>query len=78
MDRAIVTFYDPKEDRKIIINITHDDETQNIDLKVNIEPKPVEGDTLGLIAFLSEIFIEKLSQYGKSPDESYSIEDHSR
>lgn len=73
MDRAIVTFHDPKTDQKIIINFSYNKNQDYLDFpQVKFDPTPNEDDELGLIAYLSEIFLTALNNGQDSSVESDS------
>lgn len=60
MERAIVTFLDPKTGQKIIVNLNHDTNTDDLDVTCKFDPTPNEDDKLGLIGYLSELFLKQL------------------
>ncbi len=59
-ERAIVTFNNPKTGQKIIINLTNDLDLNQLDVNVKFDPIPNSTQDLGLIGFLSGIFLKSL------------------
>ena len=62
MNRAIVTFLDPKTGQKIIFNLTHEPILDNLDMDIKFDPTPDKDTELGLIGILSELFAKSLNE----------------
>ena len=61
MERAKVTFEDPKSGQQIIINFSHDVKKQTIDYKVSFIPDIQEKEQkLGIIGFLADVLLNNL------------------
>lgn len=70
MENVVVTFHNVKSGQKVIVTLGHDEEKEELDLNVRLDPIPNENETLGLVGLLSELFINKLNEYGKYDDGS--------
>lgn len=62
MQKSIVTFNDPDNNRTITVNFSHDTDSQTLDYQVNAEPEMVEGEDYGLNLFLANMFLESLQK----------------
>ena len=70
VQRAIVTFEDPKNWQKIIVNLTL--ENDELDVKVKFDPTVDENKNIGLIGFLSQLFLTSLKNEGSDITEGDS------
>lgn len=60
MEKAIVTFQNPKNGQKIVINLAHNPAKEDLDIKVKFDPTPNEDEVIGFIGFLSQMFLTQL------------------
>lgn len=62
INRATVTFHDPKTDQKIIVNLTEDTIRDFVDVKCKFDPTPNEDSEIGFVGFLAELFLTNLTK----------------
>ena len=60
MENAIITFKDRDSDKKIVITLSYDKESSNLDYDVDLDKSYSPNSKLDFIGFLASMFLKML------------------